>query len=141
MKILKIGANEWTVSIRVGDLKRVKGMTGIDLVSVIEPPKEGEMSLIEKLYNDPVLISDVVYALIQPQAQHKNITSEQFVEDLTGEDLQKATDIILDEIEAFFPEPKKGALRMMHRELNKAMKEAEAEMQRMFGETSMSVQA
>jgi len=51
----------WSVDINVTAIKRVRGLTGEDLMQVIEG------TLIEKLIRDPVLLCDVVYAICKPE--------------------------------------------------------------------------
>lgn len=52
----------WTVEINVATLKRVRGLTGVDLMQIIEG------TLIEKFIRDPVLLCDVVYSICKPEA-------------------------------------------------------------------------
>ncbi len=56
------GGREWTIEINVSTLKRVRGLTGTDLMQVVE----GAGGLIERLIRDPVLLCDVVYAVCKP---------------------------------------------------------------------------
>jgi hypothetical protein len=52
----------WLIQIDVSTIKRVRSLTGVNLLDIVA----GE--LIERLSNDPLLLADVLYAVVQPQA-------------------------------------------------------------------------
>lgn len=89
----KTGAS-WDLSLTLGDFRRVKSMLGIDLLNIMEPrpnaAKDAQgrsMPLITELDLDLPMTSDVVYVLLKPQADERNITDEQFVGCLDGASL------------------------------------------------------
>ncbi|MFN5662734.1 MAG: hypothetical protein ACK48N_11695 [Planctomyces sp.] len=93
----------WTVDINVATLKRVRGLTGVDLMQVIEG------TLIEKLIRDPVLLCDVVYAVCKPEADAAKVSDEEFGKAMAGDAIEAATGALLDELISFCPSPRDRA--------------------------------
>jgi len=95
----------WTVDINVATLKRVRGLTGVDLMQVIEG------TLIEKLIRDPVLLCDVVYAVCKPEADAATppVSDEEFGKAMAGDAIEAATTAVLEELVGFCPSPRDRA--------------------------------
>lgn len=87
----------WTLGITFGDVKRVKTLTGHNLArpgrqlpkgstgeEIINLP-EDEQPLYYRLAYDPIVLIDVVFALVEPQAREKGVTDEQFGMAMTPE--------------------------------------------------------
>ncbi|HYD00780.1 MAG TPA: hypothetical protein VEB22_06085 [Phycisphaerales bacterium] len=98
---------QWSVEINVAALKRVRGLTGTDLMQVME----GTGGLIEKLIRDPVLLCDVVYALCKPQADAASpaVSDEEFGRAMAGDAIEAATGAVLEELVSFCPSPRDRA--------------------------------
>ena len=96
---------QWSVEINVAALKRVRGLTGTDLMQVIEGP------LIEKLIRDPVLLCDVVYAICKPEADTRTppVSDEEFGKAMAGDAIEAATTAVLEELVSFCPSPRDRA--------------------------------
>ena len=114
---------EWQVVLNVFQMKRVRAALGIDLVNVIELEKDGQVKvdMIDRIANDPCLLVDILWVLVQEQAKPLNVTDEQFGTALAGDAIEAATKAFLDELVDFFP----GARRLF---LKKAV-----ELARKFG--------
>ena len=93
----------WTVDINVATRKRVRGLTGVDLMQVIEG------TLIEKLIRDPVLLCDVVYAVCKPEADSAKVSDEDFGKAMAGDAIEAATTAVLEELVGFCPSPRDRA--------------------------------
>ena len=93
----------WTVDINVATLKRVRGLTGVDLMQVIEG------TLIEKFIRDPVLLCDAVYAVCKPEADAAKVSDEEFGKAMAGDAIEAATGAVLDELISFCPSPRDRA--------------------------------
>ncbi len=105
MKTFKDNAgNEWSVEINVSALKRIRSLTGTDLLEVISGG-----DLLERLMRDPVLLCDILYALVKPQADQKQISDETFGAAMAGDAIDSATAALLDELVAFCPSPRDRA--------------------------------
>ena len=61
----------WTVTITVDAIRRIRSLLDINLLDAIEG------NLLERLVMDPVLLCDILFALVQPEAQAKSITDEE----------------------------------------------------------------
>lgn len=96
---------QWSVEINVAVLKRVRGLTGTDLMQVIEG------TLIEKLIRDPVLLCDVVYAICKPEADTRTpaVSDEEFGKAMAGDAIEAATTAVLEELVGFCPSPRDRA--------------------------------
>lgn len=96
---------QWSVEINVAALKRVRGLTGTDLMQVIEG------TLIEKLIRDPVLLCDVVYAICKPEADTRTpaVSDEEFGKAMAGDAIEAATTAVLEELVGFCPSPRDRA--------------------------------
>ncbi|MCC6427316.1 MAG: hypothetical protein IT435_10910 [Phycisphaerales bacterium] len=106
MRVFKDNAGrQWTVEINVAALKRVRGLTGTDLMQVIEG------TLIEKLIRDPILLCDVVYAICKPEADTRSppVTDEEFGRAMAGDAIEAATTAVLEELVGFCPSPRDRA--------------------------------
>jgi hypothetical protein len=105
----------WKIEINVSVVKRVRSLTGVNLLDVL-----GER-LAEELANDPILLCDVLYAVCRPQADELGVSDEDFGRGLGGNAIEQATDALLEELVDFFPS-RKGALL---RKASARMKELE----------------
>jgi hypothetical protein len=94
---------QWSVEINVATLKRVRGLTGTDLMQVIEG------TLIEKLIRDPVLLCDVAYAICKPEADTRSVSDEDFGKAMAGDAIEAATTAVLEELVGFCPSPRDRA--------------------------------
>ena len=95
----------WTVTITVDAIRRVRSLLDINLLDAIEG------KLLERLVMDPVLLCDILFALVQPEAQVKNISDEEFGKSLGGDVLDHATTALLEELVDFFPSARRTVFR------------------------------
>ncbi len=93
----------WTISINVDAIKRVRGLLDVDLLGILDG------QLIEKLYRDPVLLCDVVYAVCKPEADAREISDEEFGRAMAGDAIEHATKALLEELVNFCPSPRDRA--------------------------------
>jgi hypothetical protein len=94
----------WTIHITVDTIKRVRALTGTDLLAVAGG------DLLERLSTDPVLLADVVYAVIQPEAEARQVTDIDFGRALAGDVINSAASAVLEDLVDFFPAPKRALL-------------------------------
>jgi len=93
----------WTLAINVDVLKRVRGLVDVNLLDIIDG------KLIERLYRDPVLLCDVVYAVCKPEADAKSVSDEDFGRAMAGDAIEQATKALLEELVLFSPSPRDRA--------------------------------
>jgi hypothetical protein len=89
---------QWDLSLTIGAAKRVKGLLNVDLLDLAG----GNPPLITRLHTDAMLLVDVIFALLKPQADAAGITAEQFGEALGGDAAWNAYQAFAAELEDFF---------------------------------------
>lgn len=96
----------WDLSLTIGDVKRVKNLVGVDLLDA----RQGQ--LLSDLASDPVATVDVLYAIVKPEADARNVSDEQFGAALDGESVRKAIDAFVEALIDFFArfQPATGAV-------------------------------
>lgn len=94
----------WTVTVTVDTIRRVRSLTSIDLLDVING------TLIERLTNDPVLLCDVLYAVVKPEADAHSLSDIDFGRCLAGDVIEHATRALLEGLVDFFPNPRRRLL-------------------------------
>jgi hypothetical protein len=94
----------WSVIITVATLKRVRALANVDLLDV------GGGALLERLAADPVLLADVLYAVVKPEADARQVNDEAFGQALAGDAIDHAATALLEALVAFFPQPRRRLL-------------------------------
>lgn len=94
----------WNVTIDVPTLKRVRTLAGVNLAEML-----GER-LAMQLVNDPILLVDVLFAVVKPQADAQKISDEMFVEGIRGDVLDSAVKALLEELADFFPQRRRETI-------------------------------
>lgn len=97
----------WNVALNVTAIKRVKSLTGLDLLDAVN---DGG-TMLEKLAGDPVTLCDVVYAVCKDQADAQNIADVDFGGAMAGDALGGATTALLEELVDFFHGGKRDLFR------------------------------
>jgi len=95
---------EWAIEVTVAAVKRVRSLIQVDLLEAADG------KLLEKLASDPVLLCDVVFCLVQPEAKARGISDEDFGRGLAGEAIERATAAFLEELVDFFPPARRRLL-------------------------------
>ncbi len=96
----------WDVSLNVTTLKRVRNITDVDLLTVLDKP-----DLLTELAGDPVRFVDVLYVIVKPQADQLGVSDEQFGSALDGESIEHASNAFLEALVDFFPGARRAMLR------------------------------
>ena len=119
----------WQIALNVYEMKRVRSILGVDLVNVIALGKDGkvQVDLIDRIANDPCLLVDILWVLVEAEAKEQGVSDVDFGSSLAGAAIEEATKAFLDELVDFFP----GARRLF---LKKAV-----EVSRQFGEEMTAV--
>lgn len=103
---------QWNIEVNVASIKRVKSLLDVDLMGVI-----ADQSMLPRLYEDPILLCNILYAICKPQCDERGITDEQFGEGLSGDPIDQATKGLVREVANFSPRPRLRA--MLNEILNK----------------------
>ncbi len=96
----------WTLQINVDAIKRVRGLLNVDLLEIADG------KLIERLAGDPVLLCDVVFAILKPDADAQQVSDADFGRAMGGDCLEQATTAFLKELADFFPSSKRQVLHL-----------------------------
>lgn len=94
----------WTLHVTVDTIKRVRALTGTDLLAVAGG------DLLERLSTDPILLADVLFAVVKPEADTRQVSDADFGRALAGDVIAVATSALLEELVDFFPAPKRALL-------------------------------
>ena len=96
---------EWNISVTVDAVKRVRSLLDVDLMEAAAG------KLIQQLADNPVLLCDVIYCIVKPQADEKEITDEDFGKTMAGDAIDQATAAFLEDLVNFFPSRKREMLQ------------------------------
>jgi hypothetical protein len=91
---------EWPLTLTISSAKRVRDLVGADLLQ----PEAGDPPLLTRLGTDVVLLCDLVFALVKPQADERGISDEQFGQALGGAAVLAAQSALYEELSDFFRE-------------------------------------
>ena len=94
---------EWTIELHTTAIKRIRSLTGVDLLA------DDGAGVVAKLIRDPELLCDVVYAAVQPQADERGVSDEDFGRAMHGDPIGAATEALVDELVSFCPNPRDRA--------------------------------
>jgi hypothetical protein len=89
---------EWNIGATIGCMNRVKALAGVDLVAMTD----GDPPLLTRLSTDIMLLCNVIFAMVKPDADKAGITDEQFGAALGGEAITQAHDAFWSEMLDFF---------------------------------------
>lgn len=92
---------EWSVEINGWTLKRVRDNAGVLLTSLLE--ENGK--LYADLHADSILLADVVWPVIEEQANERSITVKQFALSFKGDVVARARDAVVEATIDFFDSP------------------------------------
>ncbi|HEV57106.1 MAG TPA: hypothetical protein ENN87_06360 [Phycisphaerales bacterium] len=88
----------WTITLTIDAAKRVKRLLDVNLLEL----EAGDPPLLTRLGTDVILLCDVIYVLIKPQADAAGLTDEQFGAALGGEAILAAQTAFYEELVDFF---------------------------------------
>ena len=88
----------WTIALTIDAAKRVKGLLDVNLLEL----EAGDPPLLTRIGTDVILLCDVVFALVKPQADATSVTDEQFAAALGGEAILAAQTALYEELVHFF---------------------------------------
>lgn len=95
----------WTVEITYSTVKRVRSLLNVDIMEAVEG------KLMPKLISDPMLLVDVLYCIVKPQADALGVPDEAFGGALGSGKLYEARDCLARALVFFSPPEKRQAIR------------------------------
>lgn len=100
---------EWTIALTIGAVKRVKALTGVNLLDPLGAKRRKigtailkGRPLVTRLQMDPELMVNVIFALVKPTADSRGVTDEEFGESLGGDAAFQAYEAFMGEWRDFF---------------------------------------
>lgn len=112
--------NVWHTAVTIADIKRVKALTGCDLLTAYGG------KLADTMAEDPVLLGDVLYALHKPEADKAGIDDVAFGEGLAGDAIGEAVNAMMLALADFFPSSQRELRRELWQKAKKTAEESEA---------------
>lgn len=94
---------EWALTLNVASARRIRDLAEVDLLHI-----DGDV--LQRLADDPAGLADVLCALCRPQIEAAGLDDERFAEGLAGDAIDRATEALLQELVAFFPQPRRGLM-------------------------------
>lgn len=129
----------WSISLTIDAAKRVRGLLGVNLLEL----EGGDPPLLTRLGTDIILLCDVIYCIVKPQADAAGITDEQFGQALGGDAIQQAQGAFYDELIDFFRNLGRNdlakAVTAQRRMIEVAVKTVETRIDRLDIETTVEM--
>lgn len=101
----------WELNLTTTSAKRIQSLTQFNILSRKE-------DVWQRLSDDMILLVDVIYAMVKPDADAKGITDEQFGESLVGDAIVEATKALQETYVLFFPAQQRANLQKMMKALD-----------------------
>lgn len=100
----KTGAT-WGIEVDFVALRRIEQETGYQVLRMFVPEE------MERLASDPMLLVTVICSACSPQIQERELSEDQFLQRLSGDNFQDAVDALENAVIDFMPEKKKALIR------------------------------
>lgn len=98
--------SEWSVVVNVLTIKRVMVATGLKLTDLFSTADK-----VREFFADEVRICEVLFATVQPQAEERQKSLEDFLSVVDGTVIESAMEALIAETADFFQEPRKGLIK------------------------------
>lgn len=127
---------KWTLNITIGAAKKIRDLCGINFIGGENAPND-----LARIYNDPLLVGEVVEVLCAQQAEARGVSD--FADSvLDAETMANASDAFFEEIINFFQSSRRAemvtACRTMEKLVNAARNEAMKNLETVAGAPSIS---
>lgn len=94
---------EWTLEINVSAVRRVERATGINLLKILDKSEDG-WTLLGRIGADPVMLIDILFALVKADADKAGVDQDSFDRAFSGDVLLAAHQAFVEELTLFFPD-------------------------------------
>lgn len=98
---------EWKIEANFGSYARVKTATGVKLYDIATEDRQSLVQL-----TDAFTLGSVIWSMIEPQAEARGLTPEQFYEAVDGQVLNDAYSALIDEMIFFCPTRQRKVLEL-----------------------------
>jgi hypothetical protein len=96
----------WTLALTIDAVKRVKSLLDVNLLEL----EAGDPPLLTRLGTDVILLCDVIFALVKPQADAAGVSDQEFAAALGGDVVLAAQTAFYEELVDFFRKLGRGDL-------------------------------
>ena len=96
----------WTIALTIDAAKRVKSLLDVNLLEL----EAGDPPLLTRLGTDVILLCDVIFALVKPQADAAGVSDQEFAAALGGDVVLAAQTAFYEELVDFFRKLGRGDL-------------------------------
>ena len=96
----------WTLALTIDAVKRVKSLLDVNLLEL----EVGDPPLLTRLGTDVILLCDVIFALVKPQADAAGVSDQEFAAALGGDVVLAAQTAFYEELVDFFRKLGRGDL-------------------------------
>ena len=96
----------WTLALTIDAAKRVKSLLDVNLLEL----EAGDPPLLTRLGTDVILLCDVIFALVKPQADAAGVSDQEFAAALGGDVVLAAQTAFYGELVDFFRKLGRGDL-------------------------------
>lgn len=114
----------WEVVVSTTTVARIRDLLKIDPLDVADR----ESKLLDQLAEDPVLLVNMLYVTVKPEADRTGVTDEEFGRAIFGASLYDATSAFLEALADFFRDP---ATRLAMKEVLKRLAVVEGRMEKL----------
>ena len=123
----------WELRLDFGAAKRVRALVGVNLLSPMKEVEPDGPPLLARLGEDDMLVIDVIFAILKPRADARDISDEQWAAAMGGDAMQEAHDAFYREYVNFFrSRGKPEAIQAIEKQkatIDAAVREASARME------------
>ena len=105
----------WSLEATYGSYARVKSQTGVSLFDLATEERKS----LEQLA-DPFVLGQVIWSMVEPQAETRGVTPEAFYAEFDGKTLEAAYNALLDEMVFFCPTRVQKILTLAVRKVREA---------------------
>ena len=88
----------WAISMTIDAVKRCRDLLGVNLME----PESGDPPLITRIGTDEILLCDLIYCLVKPEADRQEISDEEFGRAMGGDAILHAQNAFYEEMIDFF---------------------------------------
>ena len=128
---------EWNIALNINAIRRIRDGVKTRDGSTVDLLAPQLAEVIRSLTLDTISLCDCVYLAVQPEAEKRGISSEQFGEALCGDAIADATQAFLGALTDFTPSPRDRArvarvMKALDETVNLAHDEADAKVDQLI---------
>ena len=108
----------WSTAISVTTIARVKEVTGVNLLDIVEG------KLLPQFLDDPLLLVEVLYVVSKPQIDERSVTKDAFGDLFVGDVTVDAVNALVQGLLDFFPSGRREMIQRLWQATERAQNEA-----------------